>query len=246
MTSKAGWKQIGDAGAWKNTTVGVGSKGLLYTVESSGKLYATSGRTGGWDEIGGGYNTQHLAFDGEHLYAIEADGSLYRVATESGEWTMIGKKGDWKGTTAAVAMKGNLYTVSDYTLYETNLADGEWVALGGDRDESDGWDTKFLFVDGESLYALENDGSIYQIGADGSAERLGEEGDWQGTRTVATLEGCLYSVEESGALYKTDLSDGTWEEHGTLEDFGSTALLFGTGKAVYSVDHDGNLYKLDL
>lgn len=246
MASKAGWERIGEAGAWKNTVVGVGGKGRLYTVESTGKLYATSGRTGGWDEIGSGYNTKHLAIDGEHLYAIEADGSLYRVETEGGAWTRLGSKGDWKGTTAAVAMEGYLYTVSDNTLYETNLADGEWEALGGEGDEDDGWDTKFLFVDGEHLYALENDGTIYDIDDDGSYERIGKAGDWKNTRTLATLNGKLYSVEESGVLYKTDLSTGRWEEYGSAEDFGGTQLLFGTGKAVYSVDGDGSLYKLDL
>ncbi|TAK18691.1 MAG: hypothetical protein EPO40_36440 [Myxococcaceae bacterium] len=247
MTSKAGWEQIGDAGAWKNTTVGVGSKGRLFTVESSGKLYATSARTGGWDEVGSGYNTQHLAIDGDHLYAIEADGTLYRVEAETGAWSQLGKKGDWKGTTAAVAIDGYLYTVSDNTLYETDLSDGSWEVLGEEGDEDDGWDTRFLFADDDTLYSLESDGSLYEIdGDDGSWTQIGNEGDWKGTRTLATLDGHLYSVEESGVLYKTNLSTGQWEEYGSADDFGATQLLFGTGKAVYSIEENGNLYKLDL
>jgi len=122
MTSKAGWERIGDAGAWKNTTVGVGSKGRLFTVESSGKRYATSGRTGGWDEAGSGYNTQHLATLGGHLYSVEESGVLYKTNLSTGEWEEYGSADDFGATQLLFGTGKDVYSIEENgNLYKLDL-----------------------------------------------------------------------------------------------------------------------------
>lgn len=41
-TSDGAWTQLGQAGDWSDTIAGVLLKDMLYTIESSGKLYATN------------------------------------------------------------------------------------------------------------------------------------------------------------------------------------------------------------
>src|SRR6202008_5084788 len=66
------WKQVGAAGAWKNTMVGTVANNMLYTVETTGALYETNLTTGVWKQIGKP-DYQHTAFitGGSKLHTIE-------------------------------------------------------------------------------------------------------------------------------------------------------------------------------
>ena len=78
------------AGAWRNTIVGAGLNGLLYTVEKGGALYETNPTTGMWRQIGKPEFAGTNALFGATgwLYSLKA-GNLYRINPSNGSWAAI-------------------------------------------------------------------------------------------------------------------------------------------------------------
>lgn len=68
-------------------------------------------------------------------------------------------------------------------------------------------------------------------------------GEWGNTIALTILGGRLYTVEKSGALYRTDLSTGRWVQLGKAE-FGNTRLMFAAGQNLFTIETDGSLYRV--
>ncbi len=84
----------------------------------------------------------------------------------------------------------------------------------------------------------------YPTGTPGAWGPLGRPGDWKNTRAVTVLDERLYSIEASGALYVTDLSNGNWMPLGKPE-FAGTTFLFAAGNSLYTIEKDGNLFRVN-
>lgn len=78
----------------------------------------------------------------------------------------------------------------------------------------------------------------------GDRIRIGQAGDWRGTVAAVTVNNRLYSIETSGALYVTDLSNGTWKKLGN-SDFANTRFLFAVGQYLYTIETSGSLYRIN-
>ena len=83
-----------------------------------------------------------------------------------------------------------------------------------------------------------------QGGVAGGWTRVGAKGAWKNTLAGAILRGRLYTVELSGVLYETDLSNGNWKPIGKPE-FGNTAFMFAANDALYTIETGGGLYKVN-
>src|SRR6185295_16919233 len=68
-------------------------------------------------------------------------------------------------------------------------------------------------------------------------------GAWSNTIALTTMNGRLYTVETSGALYQTDLGTGKWIKIGKSE-FGNTRYLFAGSQHLYTIETDGSLYRV--
>ena len=161
---------------------------------------------------------------------------------DPGSWEQVGEAGAWKATIAGSTLKGRMYTVeTDGVLYATNLANGEWKAVG--KAEFGG--AKFMFAAGDFLYTIETDGSLYKVDPkDGSWVQLGQAGDWKGTLAGAVHKGRLYTTETNGALYATNLDNGEWKQLGKA-DFAGTKFMFSAGDHLCTIENDGSLYNVD-
>ena len=72
---------------------------------------------------------------------------------------------------------------------------------------------------------------------------MGQAGDWKDTVALVTLNNNLYSIERSGALYRTDLNSGRWVQLGKAE-FANTEFMFTDGQNLYTIEADGSLYRV--
>jgi len=68
-------------------------------------------------------------------------------------------------------------------------------------------------------------------------------GEWGNTTALTVLGGSLYTIEKSGALYRTDLTTGKWIQLGKPE-FANTAFLFSHGQSLFTIETDGSLYRV--
>jgi hypothetical protein len=73
---------------------------------------------------------------------------------------------------------------------------------------------------------------------------LGRPGDWARTSAGAVLDGQLYTVEESGVLYATDIGSAAWRQIGG-RDFVGTDLVFAAGGSLYTIERSGTLYSVN-
>ncbi len=74
--------------------------------------------------------------------------------------------------------------------------------------------------------------------------RLGPAGAWKDTIAGTVLNDRLYTVEKTGYLYVTDLSNGTWKQLGKQE-FDKTTAMYAAGGNLYTIETDGSLYRVD-
>jgi hypothetical protein len=233
------WRQIGQNKAWKGTQAAAVSNGLLYSVDDSGRLWATHPGSGEYQELSSQYGTTDWLVDsGEGLYGIDRAGSLFRVFPD-GSWKTV-DEGDWDGTRLIAGADGFVYTVDeDGGLYATHAASVRWALVGGAHDYGD---TQHLAVVGGLVYTIESDGTLYQTDPrTGAWKQVGDEGAWEGTIAIAGAGRYLYSVDGEGGLYATDPHA---EDYRTLdEEYDHTEWLFtGMGK-VYTIERDGTLYE---
>ena len=239
------WKQVGNAGDWKDTAAGVRLHNRIYTVEKNGGLYVTDPATGGWKQLGKAEfaNTTLMLAAGGKLYTIESDGSLYRVSPNDGSWEQVGDAGAWKDTIAGVSLDNRIYTVEkNGGLYVTDPATGGWKQLG----KADFANTTLMFAAGGKLYTIESDGSLYRVSpTDGSWEQVGDAGAWKDTIAGVTLDNRIYTVEKNGGLYVTDPANGGWTQLGKA-DFANTAFLFAARGKLDTIETDGSLYEVSI
>jgi hypothetical protein len=83
----------------------------------------------------------------------------------------------------------------------------------------------------------------FRTGNAGGWARIGPSGAWKDTCAGAFLKDMLYTVETNGALYVTDLAEGTWKQIGKL-DYAKTKSLFAAGEMLYALENDGSLYRI--
>ena len=228
---------------WSRTIAATVFGGRLYTIETSGTLYATDLGRGKYVAVGKPeFGKTKFMFAGpQNIYTIETDGSLYRIDPANGAWARIGESGAWRNTIAGTFSGGRLYTVeASGALYATSPVNGSWVQIG----KADFGNTLRLYGDGDTLYSIEKDGSLYAINASTAAwRRIGDAGAWRGTTAGTVLGGRLYTVESSGVLYSTDLANGAWRKVGKA-DFGKTRYILGAGTSLYTLENSG-LYRVD-
>jgi hypothetical protein len=77
----------------------------------------------------------------------------------------------------------------------------------------------------------------------GSWKAIGKAGDWAGTIAGVALDGKIYTVESSGALFVTEPASGAWKQVGK-SDFANTRFLFASGGILFSIEKDGSLYAI--
>jgi len=80
-------------------------------------------------------------------------------------------------------------------------------------------------------------------GQTGHGKAVGKAGDWAGTIAGVALDGRIYTVESSGALYVTEPETGAWKQLGK-NDFASTKFLFAASGKLFSIEKDGSLYAI--
>lgn len=68
-------------------------------------------------------------------------------------------------------------------------------------------------------------------------------GEWGDTIALTILNDVLYTIEKSGALYRTDLNNGKWVQVGKAE-FANTQFMFGDRQSLYTIETDGSLYRV--
>ncbi|MGD9781294.1 MAG: hypothetical protein AB7V14_03975 [Kiritimatiellia bacterium] len=232
---------LGTPGNWAGTIAGTALDGKLYTVEASGKLFATDPADGSWDQIGGAdfANTAFLFAAGEKLASIEKDGSLYLIDPADASWKPSGPANGWANTIAGAMLDGTLYTVeSGGALYASDPAAGTWKKVGN----PDFAATAFLFAAGGKLVSIEQSGSLYLIDpADGSWTSSGEASAWAGATAGAPLGQVLYTAEKDGALVAADVASGTRVPVGS--GFDGVSFLFLADNLLCGIDAAGNFFR---
>ncbi len=238
-----GWVQVGQQGAWKDTTAGTILDGKLYTTETSGNLFVTDLASGNWQQIGKPdfAATQFMFSGGANLYTIETNGNLFRVDPASGGWSQLGVGGGWANTLAVAVLNDRLFSAeTSGGLFCTDLSNGTWQKIGGD----DFGATKFMFSDRNSLFTIETDGTLYRISpVDGKWSGVGQRGAWKGAIGACVLGGHLYTAEKNGKLFSTDLHSGNRRSVGNA-DFAATRFMFPTGGNIHTIETDGNLFRV--
>ncbi len=95
------------------------------------------------------------------------------------------------------------------------------------------------------LMLLVSVGALQQARANvGDRTRLGQAGEWKDTIGAVVSNNRLYTIETSGALYVTDLSNGKWSQIGKAE-FANTRFLFAVDPNLYTIERDGSLYRVN-
>ncbi|MGD9874843.1 MAG: PQQ-binding-like beta-propeller repeat protein [Kiritimatiellia bacterium] len=232
---------VGKPGDWVNTVAGAVLDGKIYTVEQSGRLYATDPASGTWTAVGeAGFSggTFLVALNGA-LYFFDGDGSIFRVDPSTGAREQVGRAGDWINTIAAAAPGGKICTVeASGKLYVTDPATGAWSGVG----EADFGNTAFaVAVDGR-LYTIEKGGAIYEVSVeDGSWKPAGNfVGD---VAAAAALNGQIYAAGLDGSLQVVDPASG---EAATLAADGvaNAQFIFACGNDLLMLDRAGNLFSV--
>jgi len=79
----------------------------------------------------------------------------------------------------------------------------------------------------------------------GDWKQLGKPGEWKGTIAGAVISNSLYTVEQDGTLYVTDLTNGKWTKIGKPE-FAHTLFMFANNNQLFTIEGDGSLYAIDI
>lgn len=95
------------------------------------------------------------------------------------------------------------------------------------------------------LFALVPAYSLQAVPVNAAGRESGPNpSQWSNTIALTTLGGSLYTIEKSGALYRTDLNTGKWVQLGKAE-FGNTRFLFADTKNLYTIETDGSLFRVN-
>ena len=189
--------QMGDKGLFERLQNLEGMDHMLWSIEA-GSLYKNDPKSSKWELVGkeGEWSkTVDFVGLGGFLYSIEPDGSLWKT-DKTGNHTLL-DKGDFKGCTHLTEMGGNLYTVENGTLYQTNPNTLKWQQIGkeGEFSTVSAWEGTPSFI-----WMIDKSGNLYKVDKDGTRTLLGDS--YGETTMLTTLNGKLWTVE-GGSLYKT-------------------------------------------
>lgn len=238
-------RQVGDAGAWKNTLFAKGMSSVIYSVENSGALTSTNPATTAWVRIGSQsyINTTHFFTANKYIFTIEKDGSLFKTDPATGNWVRLGDLRAHAGTITGVATSGYLYTISSTgQLIVTNLNTGIKQQLGKSVFKT----TRLLIDANGKLYGFDTNGNCQEISqADGSTKQIGTAGAWKQVIAGANLWGKLYTAESDGSLYVTELSTGVRTKLAAT-GYEKTKMMLASGGKIYLIDTAGTMIELTL
>jgi hypothetical protein len=120
-------------------------------------------------------------------------------------WTRIGDRGEWGDHPLVVGLQSRFWWVSgDGSLEYTNPWDNHTRTLGS-----------VGAYQGTTLLAAGRDGDLYNVQdgtlyvthvGPGNWSQVGGKGDWAHTKLLTATDSFLWSIEENGSFYKTDLS----------------------------------------
>ena len=79
----------------------------------------------------------------------------------------------------------------------------------------------------------------------GAWKQVGKSGAWKATIAGTALADAIYTVESSGALYRTDPASGRWKALGKPA-FKNTRFMFSAGGKLYTIERNGNLYAVEV
>lgn len=179
-------------------------------------------------------------------------GALAPACSAPGDWSRLGEEGAWKNAVAGVVFGNRLITAEkDGHLYETDLANGnrsrflESLTGRGGIAETDCSTIRYMVASDRMIYAITSDGVLRTINeADKSIGGFGDE--WKGTIAMAFRDGKIYTLEESGALYRTNPEDGKWEQVGTKSPYAGIRIMFPLGANLYTIGATtGNLSRVN-
>lgn len=77
----------------------------------------------------------------------------------------------------------------------------------------------------------------------GTWKQIGDNGIWANTVFAASSKGTLYSIEKSGALYKTDPTTGAYA---LISNQYSNTVGLLAGDNIYTIEKNGSLYEINI
>jgi hypothetical protein len=86
--------------------------------------------------------------------------------------------------------------------------------------------------------------SVNAFADEGDWVRVGPAGAWQPTVAGTIFKGQLYTAENNGGLYRTNLLTGEWQQIGNA-DFANTVRMYAAGDSLYTIETDGSLYRVN-
>ena len=141
-------------GDWSEVTVATGAGDQLYAAGRT--LYAVEA-DGSWRQLGDTVWTPKLLVAGERdLFCLEENGGLYRVDLFDDSPEQL--DGDWSDMTAG-AIVGKVLCVTSESGWMYAVTGDECIPL----EQGAPAGTRFLFVQGSSLYALETSGALHAL-----------------------------------------------------------------------------------
>lgn len=140
----------------------------------------------------------------------------------SNRLTVLNPDTSWADTDAMTALAGNLYVVSEDTLWRVNATSGATVPFSA---YPDGWvDTEAMAALGDSVYVVQA-GTLWRVNVNnGSVVPFSAYPDgWVGTEAMTARAGILYAAA-AGALWTVNTSSGSVAQLGSLP-WGGTAAM---------------------
>jgi hypothetical protein len=78
----------------------------------------------------------------------------------------------------------------------------------------------------------------------GATNMIGPEGGWSATVYATVLNEKLYTVENNGGIYETDLTTTEKKPIGPAS-FGNSRFIFSANSSLYVIDFNGTIFKVD-
>jgi hypothetical protein len=145
-------------------------------------------------------------------------------------WRAVGTRGDWQYTGPAIGGGNVIYSVSGRTVYWTNLSTGKSYVV------AQGYEGAHLPIWMDGLLYIIQDNNLYVIDTDaGSWRRLGDT--WSKTKVMTGMDGYLWSMEDTGTLYRTD-KNGKDQQVGRANALREPMFLAALNGTLYAVADD--------
>ena len=139
-------------------------------------------------------------------------------------------------------LNGNFYTITNNTLFKTDLITGEQTKVGNTSFQK----TQFFFGLKNKLYSLDNDGSLTQVDpATGAWTSVSGIGSWLRLNKIIVVKNFMYAIE-NGALYFYPALNPQLRKQIGGSDFYDTGILMRTDSTLHSLIRDGSVYEINL